>query len=381
MKRTKILHLNGSLDLGGAEKLTRMTVEGLDPGRFEASVCCLKAGGFYADQLQRNGYQVDTLLGVDKSAGITVSLLLKAAWKLYRLLRREQPDILHSHLFAASCLGRLVGRAAGVRRFVVTLHRIEYPRVQPFLERLFARLTTLYTTDSHAAADNLSKELGIPRDKIRVIYNGIDRGEFEEAPDRDRARHTLGVAPSEFIIGIVAHLVPAKGISFFLTALAGIRHKLGDLKVLIVGDGVLRLDLEAQAGQLFASGIVQFLGQRGDLALLLSAMDILVLPSSWEGFGLILAEAMYMRVPVITTSDGGGCAEVVGNDDGGLLVLYGDTAALGSAILRLYDDPAYRCEQGRRGRDRVERLFTSETMIRQYESTYAKMGASGSCAR
>jgi glycosyltransferase involved in cell wall biosynthesis len=87
---------------------------------------------------------------------------------------------------------------------------------------------------------------------------------------------------------------------------------------------------------------------------------------------------MYMRVPVITTSDGGGCAEVVGNDDGGLLVPYGDTAALGSAMLRLYGDAAYRCEQGRRGRIRVERLFTSETMIGQYESTYAKLGALGS---
>jgi glycosyltransferase involved in cell wall biosynthesis len=263
----------------------------------------------------------------------------------------------------------------------VTLHRIEYPRVQPLLESLFARLTTLYTTDSHAAAENLSKNLGIPRDKIHVIYNGIDRGEFEKAPDRDGARHALGVAPFEFTIGIVAHLVPSKGISFFLTALAGIRQKLGDLKVLIVGDGVLRLELEAQAGEFFSRGVVQFLGQRGDLALLLSAMDLLVLPSSWEGFGLILAEAMYMQVPVITTSDGGGCAEVVGNEEGGLLVPYGDTAALGSAILRLYDDPAYRSEQGRRGRDRVERLFTSETMIREYESTYAKMGASGSCAR
>jgi glycosyltransferase involved in cell wall biosynthesis len=378
MKRTKTWHLNGSLDLGGAEKLTRMTVEGLNPERFETAVCCMKSGGFYADQLQRRGYQVYTLLGVDKSARITVWLLLKAAWKLYLLLRREKPDILHSHLFATSCLARLVGRAAGIRRFAVTLHRIEYPRVEPLIERFFARLTTLYITDSHAAADNLSRKLGISRDDIQVIYNGIDYTEFENAPNREQARRKLGATPSEFIIGIVAHLVPAKGISFFLNALAGVRQKVGDLRVLIVGDGVLRSELEDEADRLFPPGVIHFLGQRGDLALLLSAMDLLVLPSSWEGFGLILAEAMYMRVPVITTSDGGGCAEVVSNDDGGLLVSYGDTDGLGSAILRFYGDAAYRCEQGRRGRIRVERLFSARVMVRQYEGTYARMDGAGS---
>ncbi len=373
MKRVKVVHLIGSMDLGGAEKLTRLTVEGLDPERFEGAVCCLKAGGYYADQLRSAGHSVTVLLDVDKHAPITLRRLWLASWRLYRYLRQESPDILHAHLFATSVLGRIIGKLAGVKHIVVTMHRIEYPRFQPWVERLLRPLTDGYITDSHAAAGRLSRALGVPRDQITVIYNGIDRDEFSSPPAREDARAGLDIPESTFVMGVIAHLYEEKGHDFLLRSLARIKDSLGDFQLLVVGDGYLRQDLEEKASRWFPEGNVRFLGQRGDLANLLAAMDLFILPSSWEGFGIILAEAMYMRVPVITTSDGGGCAEVVAEGEGGWLVPYNDEEAMAETILRCRSD-ALRCrEQGEKGRQRVERLFSSEVMAQQYMSAYSAL--------
>jgi glycosyltransferase involved in cell wall biosynthesis len=370
MKPVKVMHLIGSMDIGGAEKLTRLIIEALPREEYNSSVCCIKCGGYYADQLKEKGYPVHVLIGILKHSPVSIINSLKAFWRLYRLLRKERPDILHTHLFSASCLGRIAAKVAGVRRIITTLHRVEYPLIQSRIEQLFKGLTTLYITDSHAAASELSKRLGIHLSSIMVIYNGIDVNEFSKPPTKICARKSIGVRDEEFVLGVIAHLYREKGHAFLLDSLAAIHEKIPGLKLVIVGDGHLRGELERQAAENLPSGSVLFLGQRGDLANLLTAMDLLILPSSWEGFGLILAEAMYMNVPVITTSDGGGCAEVVAEEDGGLLVTSNDIPGMGRAILRFFGDDKFRKEQGMRGRERVERMFTVDVMGMRYAEAY-----------
>lgn len=370
MKQIKVMHLIGSMDMGGAEKLTRLIIEALPKEEFISSVCCVKCGGYYADQLKEKGYPVYELIGIPKRAPVSIINSVRAFWRLYRLLRKERPDILHTHLFSTSCLGRITAKVAGVRKIITTLHRVEYPLTQPRIEPLFKALTTLYITDSHAAASELSRTLGITLSSITVIYNGIDVNEFSKPPTKKCARKSIGLRDVEFVLGVIAHLYMEKGHSFLLDSLAAIHEKIPGLKLVIVGDGHLRGELEKKAAENLPSGSVLFLGQRGDLANLLAAMDLLVLPSSWEGFGIILAEAMYMNVPVITTSDGGGCAEVVAEGDGGLLVPYNDIPGMGQAILRFFVDEKFRKEQGKRGRERVERMFTVDVMGMRYAEAY-----------
>ncbi|MFO1449153.1 MAG: glycosyltransferase [Opitutaceae bacterium] len=369
------MHVIGSMDLGGAEKLTKLTIEGLRHEEFGLSVCCLKSGGFYAQQLVNKRYPVHVLLDVDKNSKMTFWSLAQVSWRMFFLLRRERPHILHSHLFLASCLARVIGFLAGVRCQIVTMHRIEYPRFQPALERAMGWFTTRYVTDSAAAARLLTTRLGVSAKKIEVIYNGIDTSEFHRPPAKETAKRELGLRPGGFILGIVAHLFEAKGHDFLFESLRHIRPELGDFTLLVVGDGYRRSILEKKATELFEKNQIIFLGQRADLANLLSAMDVLVLPSSWEGFGIVLAEAMYLQVPVITTRDGGGCAEVVEDNDGGMLVDYGDQEALGRAILGFRVDERFRQVQGAKGRARVERKFVAAIMIKGYADLYRRMSS------
>lgn len=373
MKRIKVLHLIGTMDLGGAEKLTRLIIEGLPSDRFEANVCCIKRGGLYAEQLREKGFNAKILINLEKHKHVTTFGLAKSAFKLFLLLRREKPDILHTHLFLTSCLGRLVGRVAGVKKIVVTLHRIEYPRLEKWTEHFFTFLTNLYITDSYAAAARIISVLKIPESKIKVIHNGIDLVEFASPPSAKLAREALGLPEDEIVIGVIAHLYREKGHLFLLKSLCEIKDQLGKFKLIIVGDGYLRQELESEALRLLPAKSVVFLGQRGDLATMLAAMDVFVLPSSWEGFGIILAEAMYMGVPVVTTCDGGGTAEVVQEGEGGLLVPYGDMSALGNAILQLLLDRDYHRAQSNRGRARVERMFTADIMCKNYSAAYNKL--------
>lgn len=373
MNVIKIMHVIGSMDLGGAEKLTKLTIEGLRREEFSLSVCCLKSGGYYCQELVNKRYPVFVLLNAGKNARMTVWNLVQVSWRLFRLLRRERPHIVHAHLFLASCLVRVIGLLAGVRCQVVTMHRIEYPRFQPAFERMIGWLTTRYVTDSAAAAGLLTAKLGVEARKVEVIHNGIDASEFDNPPAKESARRGLGLRQDAFILGIVAHLFEAKGHDFLFESLRRVRPELADFNLLVVGDGYLRATLARKAAEGFEQGQIIFLGQRADLANLLAAMDVLVLPSSWEGFGIVLAEAMYMQIPVITTRDGGGCAEVVGENEGGLLVDYGDQDALGQAILKFRMDERFRQMQGAKGRARVERNFVAARMVKRYADMYQRL--------
>ncbi len=361
------------MDLGGAEKLTRLTIEGLDREEFVGSVCCLKRGGLYAEQLRAKGYQVDELHDEGTQTKNTVTLGLKTLWQLWKYLRRERPEILHTHLFVTSCLGRFLAPLIGIRCVVVTLHRLEYPQLQRWVERIFAKVTYCYVTDSNAAAKMISDTLRVPSRKVRVIYNGIDRDEFLPRPDRRLSREALRLDTDCLVLGIIAHLYKEKGHSFLFETLAHAKLRLPNFRLLVVGDGYLRTDLQSMAVELGLGDEITFLGQRGDLANLLSAMDIFILPSSWEGFGIILAEAMFMGIPVITTRDGGGCAEVVEEGDGGVLVNFGAKPELADAIVRLASDSALRESLGKKGRARVERMFIAPVMAAKYAKLYRQV--------
>jgi len=373
----KVMHVIGNLRLGGGQKITYAAVRGLPRDEFQASVCCLEEAGHYGERLRAEGIPVFEF-GHRKNYGLRGLLRGPLVLRqMVALLRREKPDIVHTHLFGAGLIGRVAARLAGIRTTVTTLHRIFYPYIQPATEKLLSPLTARVIVDSHAVGRLVQQRCRIRSDKIQVIYNGIDSAELAAPMDVIAARQQLGLpaafcTPDTKVVGIIAHLQSHKGQGYMLEAMQRLRAGGLPARLVLVGDGPDRLLLQQQTARLGLQDCVHFAGYRSDMNQALSALDLLVLPSSWEGFGLILAEGMYKGLPAISTNVGGS-AEVIEDGKTGLLVPFGDVERLASAARTILADPVRAAEMGMAGRRRVEEKFTLDRMVGAYAAMYREL--------
>jgi glycosyltransferase involved in cell wall biosynthesis len=366
VKRLRVLHVVGSLDVGGAQKLTALVATGLDPQRFDVAVLNLGPIGLHSNELRGRGIRVIDLGLPIRPRPTDIPRIVGAIWGLSRIFfSRPRWDIVHTHLFRTSVLCAIPARLSGSRLFG-TVHR-NYYRWQPIVERVLAPLHEAIVVDSAAVGRILQTTSHIPEAKYVVIHNGIDLTEFESPPTRAQARVTLGIADDDIVITEIAHLEPHKGQQVLISAF----DQLSDdrVRLLLVGDGSARLGLERQVADLRLTDRVTFTGARADLPALLAASDILALPSTYEGFGIVQAEAMYFQLPVVA-SDRGGSTEVVQEGITGFLVPYGDVAALADRLDQLIASPELRGRFGEAGRARVLERFTQQAMAARYAALY-----------
>ncbi|MCX7681256.1 MAG: glycosyltransferase, partial [Anaerolineae bacterium] len=301
MKPIPILHLITDLTTGGAQKALLRLLAHLDRSRFSPSVACLYGGyGTIARQMRALGIPVTDL-------GMTARWRWDAFWRLFRLLRRERPAILHTWMFHANIPGRLLGRLAGIP-IVISSERTmgQEARWRYCLDRLTVPLADRVVCVSQTVADFFVREVGLPQYKIVVIPNGLDLRAFEGLPARQEARAALGLPTGRILVGTVARLVPVKRLDVLLQALVS----LPEADALLVGDGPERVWLEALSQELKLAGRVHFAGQQDDVRPWLAAMDAFVLSSDWEGLPNVVLEAMACGLPVVATAVGG-VAEVV----------------------------------------------------------------------
>lgn len=369
-----MLHTIGDLELGGAQKLTRYVVNNLDPDEFEVALLTFGGPGAYGPDLEAAGVEVIPL-GLRRSwRGNSPVQVARAARTLLGTLRRRW-DVVHTHLFISSVVVTLLARLFGARA-LGTAHRIYRPRVQPTVERLVSHLQDRIVVDSAAVRDILQPATRIPLDKYVVIYNGIETDELDEAPSAAAARDDLGLPRDAFVVTEVAHLRQHKGQANLVDAVATLVPRHDQLHLVLVGDGPDRPILEARVDEGGLAGRIHVLGARPDLAANLSACDVLALPSTYEGFGIVQVEAMYLEKPVVAT-DRGGSVEVVEDGVTGLLVPFGDVEGLVAAIERLIDDPSLRRRMGAAGRARVLERFTVERMAAAYADLYREVVGRG----
>lgn len=366
MKGLRVLHVVGSLDVGGAQKLTALVATGLDPQRFDVTVLNLGPSGLHSHELRGRGIRVIDL-GLPMRPRLTdIPRIVAAIWDLSRIFfSRPRWDIVHTHLFRTSVLCAIPARLSGSRLFG-TVHRTYY-QWQPMVERVLAPLHEAIVVDSAAVGRILQAASHIPEGKYVVIHNGIDVSDFDSAPTRAQARATLQIADADVVIAEIAHLEPHKGQQILIEAF----DQLADdrVRLLLVGDGSARPGLERQVAELRLSDRVTFTGSRADLPVLLAAADILALPSTYEGFGIVQAEAMYFRLPVVAT-DRGGSTEVVQDGITGYLVPFGDVTALADRLGQLIASPELRRRFGEAGRARVLERFTQQAMTARYAELY-----------
>jgi len=363
------LHLITELDTGGAQKALARLLAHLDRTRFTPHVACLyNSDKAVAQEIRALGVPVTDL-------GMTAKWRWDAFWRLYRLLRRERPTILHSWMFHANVPGRVIGRLAGVPIIITSRRNVEIGG--EMRERLLRWTAGL--DDKVIAVCELARRAQIERthaapQNVVTVHNGLDVAEFGTLNPEARAttREAFGIPPTAPLVGSVGRLHPQKDFATLLKAMVCVRDRLPDAHLLLVGDGDLKPELVSQARSLELAQTVTFAGHRTDIPEILSAVDLLVLPSLWEGLPNALLEAMAAGLPVVATAVGG-TPEVVVDGVTGFLVPPRDPQALADAILRLLRNPELRQRMGEAGRARVAAHFSIEQMVHKTEALYEQL--------
>jgi glycosyltransferase involved in cell wall biosynthesis len=329
-------------------------------------------------------------------------------WKLFRLMRREQPDIVHTHTAKAGTVGRvagwmyrwltpatLVGKPRRCR-FVHTYHGHVFhsyygqgkTRLFLTVEKLLALTTDRIIVISEQQRFEINEVFGVGRrGQFAVIPLGIDPGVYASWSDRrPDLRRELNPADREILIGIVGRVTEIKNHELLLQAAALLKKNLSSpVRFVIIGDGNLRRKLEEQVSALGLTEIVTFLGTRTDPEIFYPALDIVALTSLNEGTPLTLIEAMANARPVIATAVGG-VVDLLGqptassdDPDGyrlcerGVLVARGDAPGLARGLERLIDDPRLRDELGRAGLEFVTRHYDKERLLTDIAALYQEL--------
>lgn len=298
----------------------------------------------------------------------------RAIFRLARELRAWQPDILHSHMVHANLLARLVRPLTQVPVLVCTVHNMdEGGALRMGAYRLTNRLADLTTIISHAAADRFVRIGAIPRDRLRVLPNGVDTARFRPRPElRTALRKELGVG-DEFLWLAVGRFEPAKDYPNLLSAFAEVVADRPRTVLALAGRGLLQEAMERKAESLGLKGLVRFLGLRRDVPELMGAADAYVMSSAWEGLPMVLLEAASSGLPIVAT-DVGGNKEVVVDGETGLLVPPRDPKGLGLAMRRAMEMPRAELQaMGVRGRAHVSEQYSLSRIVDTWETTYREL--------
>lgn len=368
----RVAHIIKVTRISGAERHLLVLLEALRQRGVDAHLLMLVEDGKpMADMAREAQARGIPLRALTIQRDINPSLV----FKLRRALREIAPDIAHSHLIHGDLYGLCAAKLAGIGVVISSRHNDDQFRHHPVWRRISPwlwRATSGGIAISAAIKDFMIQVEGAPSEKIRVARYGLQEtwvADAELRAARQRLTAELRLDEDALLLGIVCRLVEQKGIAYALRAFQRMRARFPTAHLIIAGDGELRSELEALAAELGISAHVHWLGWRSDAATMIGAFDALLLPSLWEGFGLVLLEAMARRVPVIA-SRVSAIPEVVVHGETGLLVAPRDVDALAAAMTRLLADHALRQHMGLLGAARLEERFSVERMARKTIAVY-----------
>lgn len=364
--RWRVLMVNSTLHIGGAEQVAANLTKHMDRRQFDVTACFLKENGIVGKQMLDAGVDLIPIPGYRGKKDYFTAL------KLRKLVRQRRIQLLHSHdihglMDAAFCRLTVPGL-----RHVHTFHFGNYPHISPRyarIERLLWRVPDALIAVGHEQAATIRKLHNIPTERMQVIWNGTD------VPSPDLAPEVVAQLPRDGtpIIGSISTLIPQKGLPDLLQAAALLRQRNKRFLMILAGEGKLRRELEAQALSLGLQDHVRFLGWVSAASRrALPACDIFVQSSHWEAMSVVVLEAMAGAKPMVITSVGEN-SRVVLNEQSGLVVPPRSPQALADGLTRLLDDVDLRHRLGAAAQQRFGEWFTVQQMVHNYEHLYAQL--------
>jgi glycosyltransferase involved in cell wall biosynthesis len=381
--RIRIVRVISRLNVGGPSLHVTALTAGLDPSRFDSTLV-----------IGTENPGEGSMLDVAESRGITPVIVpemvgeaqlksrdVKAIVKLRRLIRETQPHIVHTHTAKAGFLGRVAARLAEVPIVVHTYHghvlngyySVTKTRLLRSMEQALARTTDRIVAVSEQVKNDLVR-YGVARpQKICVIPLGLDLAPFvASAGARGDFRREIGLSDETPLVGIVGRIFPIKNHRLFLDAAARIAAAEPRARFVIVGDGVLREEMEQYADALGIRHRVLFAGWRRDLPRIYSDLDVLVVSSNNEGTPVSAIEAMAARRPVVATRVGG-LPDLIIDGKTGRLVPPRDPQALANAVLEMLSDRAYARAIGDIASSAVVDRFATERLLCDIQELYTDL--------
>lgn len=357
---------------GGTQRHLLEVLRLIDRSRFTPLVISAKGSGPLGEVVRAADVElVELRLGPAMASRQFLRCVREAA----DVLRARRVAVVQYFEWRAGLIALAAARRVGGCRLVAARRSVPKERG---LQRALAELV-VRVADRVVVNAEMLRPGGRAGARTDVIPSGVDTDRFRPGCDRRAAKAELGLRPESIVIGTVGRLEPRKGTDTLLAAVAALRAADADITLVVVGDGPLRVALAREAGERGIAERVRFLGDRADVAEVLAALDVFVLPSRTEGMSNALLEAMAMGLPVVATAVGG-TPEVIDDGRSGYLVPADDPKRMAAAVTRVLADAALAARLGVAARQTVEERYGARSMVRRLESVYAAVAGTGDMA-
>ena len=361
--RLKILYVITGLGQGGAERVVCDLAEQMHKRGHSVKIVYLTG-----EILTRPCFDGIEIIKLDLNNFLSIP---KAFAHLSKLIKNFSPDVVHSHMVHANILTRLVRMATPIKKLICTAHNSdEGGQLRMLAYRITHHLADLTTNVSNEAAQAFIAKKAVQGTDIITTYNGIDLSKFfYQIAARDKVLHELNISLDSCLILAVGRFNKQKDYPNLLHAFKVLKNRdIKKVKLLIAGDGELRNEIETKISELDLKQDVILLGRRDDIPQLMSAADLFVLPSAYEGFGLVVAEAMACNTLVVAT-DCGGVAEVLNNHN--FLVPPSNSKELAEKIIYTLNlDEKLKQENILKNNQYVKNNFSLEEIVKKWVDLY-----------
>jgi len=364
-----VLHVVDDFSEGGAAVVVDNLIKGLPSGEFVPYICCLDAVGRLGEIYRQMGVSVTCM---NRAPGLDKRLFIA----IRRCIRDNKIDIIHAHQYTAYFYSLVASFLVFPRpKIVFTEHGRHFPEIYRWKRALVNQFLHYFTHSFVAVSEAVKASLvtyeKFPAGKIGIIVNGIDNTAFAVRKDNALARE-LGLHEDSIVFGTMSRLVEAKNHQALLRAFPGVLRQFPNARLVIVGDGEYRQDLEDMTHSLGIEDEVLFTGVRHNIKELLSVFDVLALVSFYEGTSMSILEAMAAAVPVLA-SDVSGNTFLVEDGVNGFLVPVDDDEFIVERMLELCKDRKLRTKMGAAGSRVVAERFSRGSMALKYAAIYREL--------